>query len=57
MISKIVVAGQQLSGSLVPWRRAIIASHYARVAAYGTKFLYFGMPESTPIPPVFDLQI
>jgi LDH2 family malate/lactate/ureidoglycolate dehydrogenase len=38
-------------------RRAIIAPHYARVAAYGTKFLYFGMPESTPIPPVFDLQI
>jgi hypothetical protein len=29
----------------------------AAAAAYGTKFLYFGMPESTPIPPVFDLQI
>jgi hypothetical protein len=29
----------------------------AAAASYGLKFLYFGMPESTPFPPVFDLHI
>ena len=33
------------------------ASAAAAAAAYGTKFLYLGMPESTPYPPVFDLHI
>ena len=29
----------------------------AAAAEFGTKFLYLGMPESTPVPPVFDLHI
>ncbi|MDO9381233.1 MAG: calcium-binding protein [Hyphomicrobiaceae bacterium] len=29
----------------------------AFAAAYGTKLLYMGVPESTPFPPVFDLHI
>ena len=29
----------------------------AAAAEFGTKFLYLGMPESTPFPPVFDLHI
>ncbi|MES2193997.1 MAG: calcium-binding protein [Pseudomonadota bacterium] len=29
----------------------------AAAEAYGTKFLYLGVPESTPFPPVFDLHV